>query len=126
MTEIQRALCARRKPSSEVRLYEKPAADCCPETGDDTADDMEDVNSRQYAGYLSCSDRDVTPYVTPPEQPETSGVTEVTRRSEHIIRCSVCATIVTSRSDGDVTASDNQSRRCVASSPVDDDVNVPV
>ena len=115
--------CAYRKPSSDVGLYQKPAADCCPETAD--RDDVDDVTARQFTSYnysrASCTDCDVTPYVTPPAQP-TSDVDDVVRCSEPIIRCSVCATIVTSRSDGDVTAADEQSQRC---SPVDD-VNVPV
>ena len=113
-----------RKPSREVDLYQKSATDCCPETTD--KDVIDDVTDRQYAGYksrTSCTDCDVTPYVTPAVQPSSD--VNIVRCSERIVRCSVCATIITSRSDGDVTAADDQSRRCVPSSPVDDGVNIP-
>jgi len=116
-----------RKSSSEVRLYQKPAADCCPETAE--RDDAHDVNAGHHSGYnnysrTSRTDCDVTPYVTPPAQP-TCDVDETTRSSERIIRCSVCATIITSRSDGDVRAAGDQSRHCISGSAVDD-VIVPV
>ena len=99
-------------------MYHKSGADCCAETEyrDETADV---TNTRQC---------DVTPYVTPqpPAQPARD-VDQLASCSERrIIRCSVCATVVTSRSDGDVTAGNDQSRRGISSSPVHDDVNVPV
>jgi len=102
-------------------MYDKSGtADCCSETDyrDETTAVMN--NTGQYS-RTSCTECDATS----PAQP-SSDVDELVRCPERIIRCSVCAAIITSRSDGDVAATNDQSRRGVANSSVHDDVNVPV
>ena len=126
-----------RKPSSEVVLYQKPvpAADCSPETADKNDVD-DDVNTRQLpAAYTysrtSCTDCDVTPYVTSSAQQTSDVDGELDNRDPNptermIIRCSVCATKITaSQAAADVTAAVDQSARCISRAPVND-VSVPV
>jgi len=115
-----------RKQSREVGgMYAKPGADCCAETeyrDEPTGGDVITTNARVG------TDCDVTAYVTPPHAAQQQQPDQLARpRSQRrVIRCSVCATVITSRSDGDVTAADDQSRRALTSAPARDDVNVSV
>jgi len=132
---LEARVCLRtyRKPSTEVSLYQKPSADCCPdtETADhNCTDDVDDDATGQFASYnysrTSCTDCHVTPYVTPQAQQPTSDDAIDVKWLDQTIRCSVCANVITSRPDGDVTAADNQSRPCDTGAPVHDSASVPV
>ena len=106
-------------------MYRKSFNDCSP---NETNDDFNQQNG--HYSRTSCTDGEVTPYVTPPA-PLTSHVSEITRfvspAPRSIIRCNVCATTITSRSHDDVAMeTDNQTRRAISRSPEDDDVNAPV